>query len=120
MNQGQILTQGSPSELINNYPHSVLQIHGSNLFPLRAGLGSVSGIKSICSLGDYFRISVDHPEETTRNINHYLKSEGLENYIIETDTPRLEDIFVGLLQVSQLDGDLAEISTSAISDDKTG
>ena len=97
MNRGRILALGTPGDLIQRYPHQVLQVAGAGLFPMRKAFGSVPSSASVCALGDYIRISVDDIDAAASNIKQLMESAGHRDFQIKQVEPLLEDVFVSLL-----------------------
>ncbi|MBN1296763.1 ABC transporter ATP-binding protein [bacterium] len=98
MNEGRLLATDTPDNLIHGYPYRVIQVHGENLFPFRKALETIPGVRSVCALGEYLRVSTEKTDAVVHAIGDRLTHAGATGFRIRTVAPLLEDMFVNLLE----------------------
>ncbi len=102
--EGQILTQGAPSDLEARLPFEVLEVKARPRRQARAAIRDTEGILSWRPVGDTLRLAVEDGKKVKRQIQTSLKKHETEVSILRQVKPTMEDVFIHLVESEQ--GDL--------------
>ncbi len=98
LNHGAVIAMDKPEALIQAYPHRIIRVSGENILSFRPMLSDIPGIVSINALGNSLRLAVTDPDTAISAIRAGLLESDIGATDVTFDPPRLEDVFVDLLQ----------------------
>jgi len=99
--EGQILTQGAPTDLEARLPFEVLEVKARPRRQARAAIRDTKGILSWRPVGDTLRLAVDDGKKVKRQMQSSLKKHRAEVSILRQVKPSMEDVFIHLVESEQ-------------------
>jgi ABC-2 type transport system ATP-binding protein len=103
MRGGQLLIEGTPSELRRSLTDSILELRGRPLDLLRRIAEEDEDIEDTQMFGDrlHLRIQPDKKEEIVSRLQERIAASGGEIAHLNQIPPQLEDVFISLLERQQ-------------------
>lgn len=97
MQNGKSLSIGTPSAIIQSFPHPLLAVRSDNMFRLLQDLEGMDEVINSYAFGTYHHavIRVGCSEEALKN---YLEEKGHQHIEIAVAEPNIEDCFLHLMQ----------------------
>lgn len=99
---GQLLTRGTPEELIGGLPFDILEVKSKPRKRMRAVVAELPGILSWRPVGDRLRIAAPrhngNAEHLLQTLEQALAADGQEIRLLRRARPDMEDVFVHLIQ----------------------
>jgi len=100
INEGQILTIGSPKELGAMLPYQMMEIIARPRRITRQAINSTEGILAWRPVGDRIRMAVENPEMVKKKLAASVKKAGGEIRILRRTEPIMDDVFIHLVESS--------------------
>ncbi|MBN2548778.1 MAG: ABC transporter ATP-binding protein [Anaerolineales bacterium] len=101
MNQGRIMTEGSPIELCSRLEGRILELIGQPLNLLRRTLAEMKpDIEDVQMFGDrlHLRVRQGQAEAIIAQLQEIIPAQGGQLTRLRLIAPQLEDVFIGMLQ----------------------
>lgn len=98
MRRGQIIAEGTPSQLRDRLAGRILELRGSPLNQLRQIALKDSDVEDVRPFGDrlHLRVGVDKADLVASRLPSAIRSEGAKADSIRSIPPVLEDVFIAL------------------------
>jgi len=100
LNEGRILTMGSPKEMAAKLPHQMMEIIARPRHLTRQIINSTEEILSWRPVGDRIRMAVKEPDKVEKKLSASLKKAGGEIRILRRAKPIMDDVFIYLVESS--------------------
>ena len=100
LNEGEILTTGSPRELGKRLPNQMMEIIARPRRTVRDVINSTEGILSWRPVGDRIRMAVQNPDKVEKQLEKSLKTAGGNIRILRRTKPIMDDVFIHLVESS--------------------
>ncbi len=97
MQNGKIMSRGTPEEITNGFTKTILAIQAQNMFQLLQDLSASDEVEDVYSFGEYHH-AVMKKNYNERALMEYLKAKGDHEIEIHAVTPSIEDCFMQLMQ----------------------
>lgn len=96
MQQGSIMTTGTPQEIIAAFPRKIYRIKGSGILDILRLTRNMKYIRSAELFGDAVHISTENTDQapTAGEISQYLSAQGLSGHTIKEVVAGIEDCFI--------------------------
>jgi len=100
MQQGNIMTTGTPQSITAAFPHKIYRIKGSAALNILSLTRKMKHIRSAELFGDAVHISTENTDQapTAAEISQYLSAQGLGRHIISEAVAGIEDCFIDLMK----------------------
>jgi ABC-2 type transport system ATP-binding protein len=96
MQHGELMTTGSPGEIIRSFNLPVLAITATDMYKLLKDLAMAPAVEHSYAFGEYHH-AVVNKEYNEKELNTWLKDRGNKNVEIRTVKPAIEDCFMQLM-----------------------
>lgn len=93
---GAILEIDTPKAIVNHFSKTLYNISADNMYQLMESLRIYKHTYSAYPFGEYVHYSDNRTDFKPNELNHYLKSKGLNEITIEVTQPTIEDTFMAL------------------------
>jgi len=93
---GKILEIDTPSNIVKQYPKSLFKVRADNMSILIESLKSYQYQYSVYPFGEFVHYTDTRVSFSTDELIQYLNSKQLNNIIVETTEPTIEDTFMEL------------------------
>lgn len=100
LNEGQILTMGSPKELTGQLPYHMMEIVARPRRITRQVINSTEGILAWRPVGDRIRMAVEEPDKVEKKLWSAFKKADGEIRILRRAKPIMDDVFIHLVESS--------------------
>ncbi len=100
LNEGEILTTGSPKELGKRLPYQMMEIIARPRRTVREVINATEGILSWRPVGDRIRMAVQNPDKVEKKLVKSLKKAGGNIRILRRTKPIMDDVFIHLVESS--------------------
>jgi ABC-2 type transport system ATP-binding protein len=100
LNEGQILTMGSPQELTAQLPYQMMEIVARPRRITRQVINSTDGILGWRPVGDRIRMAVEEPDRVEKKLWSAFKKTDGEIRILRRAKPIMDDVFIHLVESS--------------------
>ncbi|MCD6426292.1 MAG: ABC transporter ATP-binding protein [Anaerolineales bacterium] len=100
LNEGQILTMGSPKELTAQLPYQMMEIVARPRRITRQIINSTDGIIAWRPVGDRIRMAVEEPNKVEKKLRSAFKKNAGEIRILRQAKPIMDDVFIHLVESS--------------------
>ena len=97
MQEGQLLSTGTPNEIIAAFKQKIIRIKSNNMHQLLKDLNAYDTIEDAYSFGEYHH-AVMKDNYNTEALQHYLEQKGNNNLSIQDTKPTIEDSFMHLMK----------------------
>jgi ABC-type multidrug transport system ATPase subunit len=97
MQNGKIMSTGSPEEITENFNQTILAIQSQNMYKLLQDLSASNEIDDVYSYGEYHH-AVMKKNYNNESLLHYLESKGNSNIEMHSVSPSIEDSFMQLMR----------------------
>ena len=97
MQNGKILSAGTPAEIISEFNNQILSVKSDNMFQLLKDLDQWQGIEDSYSFGEYHH-AVMKRGSTEEQLKQYLKEKQHTEIEIHATQPNIEDCFMQLMK----------------------
>jgi ABC-type multidrug transport system ATPase subunit len=94
---GKIMTSGTPKEIIQNFNHTILAVRAQNMYRLLQDLNQLQTIEDVYSFGEYHHAVMKNGYDSGA-LQQYLTSKGFHDIELHPVTPTIEDCFMQLMQ----------------------
>lgn len=94
--EGSIIGTGTPSSLVEAYPHRMLSVKAGRMYPLLKKLRETPGVISCFSFGDSHHVAYDAARTDSRSIVEEAVRAGFPDCTAKEITPGIEDCFMQL------------------------
>jgi ABC-2 type transport system ATP-binding protein len=100
MRSGQLIIEGSPSELRAQFAGKILELVGEPLTLIRHLILPIKGIQNVQMFGDrlHVRVNANQQEQITIRIKEKLTVSDINNFTLRPIPPHLEDVFMELVE----------------------
>jgi ABC-2 type transport system ATP-binding protein len=99
MQNGSILTTGTPQEIASAFQHIILAVQAQNMFKLLQDLPGSADVEAVYSYGEYHH-AIMKSQYSTESLLGYLDSKGHEEVEMHPVSPSIEDCFMQLMRTS--------------------
>jgi len=96
--KGKILITGTPRDLIDTFPHQILELKAKPRKILRRVINEIDLISRWRAVGDHMRLSVSDSKKALTVVERQLKNAGVEIELLHNAHPKMEDIFIHLVE----------------------
>jgi ABC-2 type transport system ATP-binding protein len=97
MQDGQILSSGTPAEIVNEFGHPILAVKGDNMYQLLTDLSGYKDIRDVYSFGEYHHaVMKDHYDKN--DLQKFLESKDHNRIEIKETKAGIEDRFMQLMK----------------------
>jgi len=100
LNEGQILTMGSPKELTALLPYQMMEIVARPRRITRQVINATDGISAWRPVGDRIRMAVEEPGKVEKKLRSAFKKTTGEIRILRQAKPIMDDVFIHLVESS--------------------
>ncbi|HDD61099.1 MAG TPA: ABC transporter ATP-binding protein [Chloroflexi bacterium] len=100
LNEGQILTMGSPKELTAQLPYQMMEIVARPRRITRQVINATDGILAWRPVGDRIRMAVEEPGKVEKKLRSAFKKTAGEIRILRQAKPIMDDVFIHLVESS--------------------
>jgi ABC-type multidrug transport system ATPase subunit len=97
MQNGGILTSGTPKEITESFQQTILAIQSPNMYKLLQDLSDSPEVDDVYSYGEYHH-AIMKKNYNNEALKQYLQSKGEDEVEIHTVTPSIEDCFMQLMR----------------------
>jgi ABC-2 type transport system ATP-binding protein len=97
MQEGKLLSVGTPHEIIHAFKQTVLAIKAENMFPLLKDLNAYPEVEECYSFGEYHH-AVMKDGDNEEKLRQYVKQKGHKQVEIKKIEPNIEDCFMQLMK----------------------
>ena len=97
LQNGKVMTTGTPLEIINAFTHPILAIKSPNMYSLLQDLSKWQEVEDVYSFGEYHH-AVTQAGYHMQPLQQYLESKGHMPIELHEVTPTIEDCFMQLMQ----------------------
>ena len=97
MQNGGILTSGTPKEITESFQQTILAIQSPNMYRLLQDLSNSPEVDDVYSYGEYHH-AIMKKNYNNEALKQYLQSKGEDEVEIHTVTPSIEDCFMQLMR----------------------
>jgi ABC-2 type transport system ATP-binding protein len=97
LDQGHLVANGSPRELMDSLPGEVLLVESDDLRRARDRLDKFPGIIASAQIGAHLRVLVRDGAQVRERVIAHLREAGVQAQV-QAATPNLEDVFVSATQ----------------------
>ena len=98
LNEGQILTLGSPKELTARLPYQMMEIVARPRRITRQVINATDGILTWRPVGDRIRMAVKEPDKVEKKLWSEFKEAAGEIRILRQTKPIMDDVFIHLVE----------------------
>ena len=104
MRDGRLVVENKPAALRQRLEGRIVELRGGPLTKLRIMAGADENVESVGTFGDrlHLRIGEGSSRKVIGNLKKSAKQQGLEIHKIETISPGLEDVFIALLENTEM------------------
>ena len=106
LNEGKILTMGSPKELTAQLPYQMMEIVARPRRITRQVINSTEGILTWRPVGDRIRMAVENPGKVERKLRAAFKKVDGEIRILRQANPIMDDVFIHLVESSEAENEI--------------
>jgi len=105
MCEGRLVVEDKPATLRRRLEERIVELRGESLTKLRALAGADENVESVQTFGDrlHLRVREGSSGAVIGNLKKSARLQGLEIHKIETIPPGLEDVFIALLETSNVE-----------------
>jgi ABC-2 type transport system ATP-binding protein len=97
MQNGKILSAGTPEKIVNEFTHAILAVKGDNMYQLLNDLSGYKDIHDAYSFGEYHHaVMKDHYDKN--DLQKYLESRGHKAIEMKETKAGIEDRFMQLMK----------------------
>ena len=100
LNEGQMLTMGTPKELTAQLPYQIMEIVARPRRITRQVIRSTAGILAWRPVGDRIRMAVEEPNKVEKKLRSAFKKTDGEIRILRQAKPIMDDVFIHLVESS--------------------
>ena len=93
---GEILSSGTPRQIVSGYPFRLLAVSGRNMYPLLKAIRKIDGVVSCFSFGDCHHLAYDPARTDGSSILRELSRQGFSDCKARDIEPGVEDCFMQL------------------------
>lgn len=97
MQNGGILTSGTPKEITESFQQTILAIQSPNMYKLLQDLSTSPEVDDVYSYGEYHH-AIMKKNYNNEALKQYLQSKGEDEVEMHTVTPSIEDCFMQLMR----------------------
>jgi ABC-2 type transport system ATP-binding protein len=97
MQNGSILTTGTPQEITSAFENTILAVQADNMFKLLQDLPASPEVEAVYSYGEYHH-AIMEKEYSTESLLAYLESKGHKEVEMHPVIPSIEDCFMQLMR----------------------
>ena len=97
MQNGGILTSGTPKEITESFQQTILAIQSPNMYRLLQDLSNSPEVDDVYSYGEYHH-AIMKKNYNNEALKQYLQSKGEDEVEMHTVTPSIEDCFMQLMR----------------------
>lgn len=97
MQNGKILTTGTPKEITQSFEQTILAIQSPNMYKLLQDLSESPEVDDVYSYGEYHH-AIMKKNYTNDSLVQYLRGKGEDQVEMHTVTPSIEDCFMQLMR----------------------
>jgi drug efflux transport system ATP-binding protein len=98
MQQGNILSVGTPKEITGAFKETILGIKSNNMYQLLKDLNSYDEVEDAYSFGEYHHAVMKKKNFNKEPLQQYLEQKGNKELVIQTIQPTIEDSFMKLMK----------------------
>jgi ABC-2 type transport system ATP-binding protein len=91
---GVLISEGPPEDFPKRFKKEILEVRSNDIVRKSRKLIFPDIVKNVNAFGDRLHISVENAQEATDVIHDFLSNNGIDNAVIETVLPTMEDVFV--------------------------
>jgi len=106
LNEGQMLTMGSPKELTGQLPYQMMEIIARPRRITRQIINSTEGILDWRPVGDRIRMSVEEPNKVEMKLRLAFKKTDGEIRVLRRAKPIMDDVFIHLVESSGAENEI--------------
>jgi ABC-2 type transport system ATP-binding protein len=97
MQNGSILTTGTPQEIASAFQHTILAVQSQNMFKLLQDLSGSPDVEAVYTYGENHH-AIMKKQYSTESLQAYLQSQGHKEVEMHPVTPSIEDCFMQLMR----------------------
>jgi len=97
MQQGQLLSVGTPAEITDAFKQTILDIKADNMYKLLNDLNAFGEVENAYSFGEYHH-AVMKENYNEQALQQYLEGKGNRQLVIQQTRPTVEDSFMQLMK----------------------
>lgn len=98
--KGKIIVTGKPSEIVSEYPYTLLGVTGRPMYPLLKFLRGYPGVIRCFSFGSAHHVAIDPAQTDAERLLQAIKEAGFEDCAVKDIVPGIEDCFMELAKMN--------------------
>jgi drug efflux transport system ATP-binding protein len=98
---GEILSVDTPTQIVNNFQKQLLAVKSDQFYQLLKDLRNFEMTEQVLPFGDYLHLTTNQMVDE-ENVKSWIEKKGHTNVEVRTIEPTIEDIFLDLMQTTEV------------------